>query len=362
MPLAHITTPLKHVICALGAAHRHFLNSGSGNRTTSKETVLESEIAAIEMYNSAITHIQAHSLNVAQEMDSYIVMMCCVVFVCIENLLGRHAESARHLQAGSQLLTRNFNSPPSPAQEDMKSAVFRIMHQLGQDNAIYNGNEVFHGLVDNLSPPDMGNQHKPFASYDEAWKLLAGIDVIYDVTFTSVHSPTTIIDDGLFPSKQQTALSVARDAFQIWDRRLELFQRSTNAQQTQLNRQDMLLSLNRTIWATLIKMNTFSDKVDVEDCKALLWEAESISVMLVPNSDPVFRLGGNLIPVLALICASCNDPDVRLRSISVLRSLRLREGIWDSYEIANACESMILTRCITDTMLYFPNWLRPWWR
>lgn len=60
--------------------------------------------------------------------------------------------------------------------------------------------------------------------------------------------------------------------------------------------------------------------------------------------SPVFAFNGYLVPLLSLVCTYCRDVDVQYRAISLLRTVRRREGIWDSQEVADIYETMIAAR------------------
>ena len=81
------------------------------------------------------------------------------------------------------------------------------------------------------------------------------------------------------------------------------------------------------------------------------------------QNHPTFAIDGDVIPVLALICALCKDRETRIRAVHALRSLRRREGVWDSRQVADGCEVMIMGRSATTALPYhLPKGLRRLWQ
>ncbi|PLB54752.1 hypothetical protein P170DRAFT_460797 [Aspergillus steynii IBT 23096] len=351
MPLAHSITPLKYAICALGAAHWHFLVSDPGNSHTSKDLILRSEIAAIERCNAAIEHIQSFSQSFTSDMDAYVLMMCCVIFVCIENLLGRYSESVRHLRAGSSLLSsRSAPWATLSAAPDLKNALFIVFYKLGHDSAIFNNNNALGNLASGFPVPDMGSRYEPFASYEEASKSLRQVDLIYNISFASaVAAPDhSLITANESPRQEYLSLRSAREALSIWNQRFKILQQSSDQylQQQPQNHQPGFakLLLDQSIWGLLTEMTTFKDPVSVGSCESVLSKIESLVPMCESQRHRTFAIGSDIVPVLALICVSCKDRDTRLRSVATLRSLGRREGVWDSGQVAEACEALIMDR------------------
>ncbi|KAI9039896.1 uncharacterized protein KD926_008997 [Aspergillus affinis] len=351
MPLAHIAMPLNYALCALGAAHRHFMLSGSGDLNGSKDDVLSSEIIAIEKYNAAITQIQDHACHDHQGIDAYVPLICCVVFICIEQLLGRYTECVRHLQAGCGLLRSSSNPRGSSAPRDLRNAVLKVFYQFSIDAAIFNGENVIGDLPFDYPRPDMGSRHEPFTSYDEASGMLQRVDVIYNISFVSpVVLPEPQPTEGCgFEIQENRAMNSAREAFHIWNARFKLLQQS-DIPAPEPQPDDIFFSLEQSVWNLITETVTFEDALSIESCQTVLSQAESLALMYQSQKHPSFAPCGDLLPALTWICMSCEDRETRLRSVSVLRSLRRREGLWDSRELADECETMILTGIIPIVM------------
>ncbi|KAI3391796.1 hypothetical protein diail_6786 [Diaporthe ilicicola] len=265
-----------------------------GNADFSKHEVLKSELAAIEKYNAAIAYVHENS----HSMDAYGIMVCCVVFVGIKNPLGRYQESNRHLRAGSQLLPPALTGP--------EKALSRVIYQLGQDVAIYNGDDVLDGLADRLWAPDMSSRQEPFSTYDEASNMLLRLDIIYDAAFSSpIYALGALYASNALKRSTQRYLSVARHDFYPWSQRFELLQRSDDSawpqQPPQEVRREPLVSLHQAVWAALVKMDTLDDSVAVGGTTASSSRGpEGVTLMYASGhgAPPVFTLEGRPGPRL----------------------------------------------------------------
>ncbi|KAL4917532.1 hypothetical protein BDW62DRAFT_201562 [Aspergillus aurantiobrunneus] len=242
-----------------------------------KDEVLACEIAAIERYNAAISQMQTH------------------------------------------VASGGFGVEP----DVLADALLGVYCQLSQDTATYHGNSVLEELASysNCRVFDMGSGHLAFASCSDAWKALRRLDVIYDTCFassfpvrTGITGPESQSQTRMVHDRQQTALRSARAAFQVWTSRFELHQQVHIQRHPHGDTPDhhhlLQLTLHRRIWALLTAMPSVNDAPNTQQSKTVLSAAESAQALvhtdakLPSTKHPTFTLGSDLVPVLALICAS----------------------------------------------------------
>lgn len=61
------------------------------------------EYVTIQQYNKAIGCIKnLHTMDNTD--DAQCILVCCLLFVCLESMSGRYSESIRHFKAGTHLL------------------------------------------------------------------------------------------------------------------------------------------------------------------------------------------------------------------------------------------------------------------
>jgi hypothetical protein len=139
------------------------------------------------------------------------------------------------------------------------------------------------------------------------------------------------------------ALTKARLAFTVWNSRYELTKGDQRYKRPSPEEQYGLafLNMHQAIWSAIVRLDRIDDDFLREDCELIL---QKVSVLIEIEADrigPVFAFNGYLIPALSIVCSSCRDTDIQRRSISLLRTLHRREGIWDSQEVASIYEMMM---------------------
>jgi hypothetical protein len=93
LPLSHTSDAVRHAITAAGAAHRYF-TAGSDASSLQNMQILTKQ------YNKAIAQIMS-CLTVSSIDNLHCILVCCLLFIALESILGRYAESVRHLAAGN---------------------------------------------------------------------------------------------------------------------------------------------------------------------------------------------------------------------------------------------------------------------
>ncbi|KAJ3455594.1 hypothetical protein MRS44_017076 [Fusarium solani] len=381
LPLAHTIEPVKYALCALGGAHRGFQVGYRGN-ATSLSSAAEFEYASIQKYNQAILHIKP-LMEENSEINLQTTLICCVIFICIESLYGRYTDSIRHLKAGCQLLNsvraeKKYGNVPTPllyfpGGEEAEYTLFdlatEMLYRLGQNVAIYVGNDTFDDL--DLPPRTryMGDPNTPFSSLLEAAFFLERVDELYDESYIgfafgprlhgSFESPSHGHSGAAFDyGAGKAALDAASQAFAVWNSRHELTKCQKIYEDPTPEKKSAIASLDmhQAVWFGLAKLETIDQEIAREDGERILQRAKVLIEMEHRRPSPVFAFNGYLVPLLSLVCTYCRDVDVQYRAISLLRTVRRREGIWDSQEIADIYETMIAAR--TQNMVEWDN--LPW--
>ncbi|KAK7977026.1 hypothetical protein PG996_003098 [Apiospora saccharicola] len=106
LPIAHQEDYLRQTISAVGAAHQLFVirsyTASSSSSSSSWDT--DQENAAIQQYNRAISSLVKAMSSPNSVASTHGALLCCLMFVTFESLLGRYSESIKHIQSGFQLL------------------------------------------------------------------------------------------------------------------------------------------------------------------------------------------------------------------------------------------------------------------
>ncbi|WKT43766.1 hypothetical protein QSH57_008602 [Fusarium oxysporum f. sp. vasinfectum] len=136
------------------------------------------------------------------------------------------------------------------------------------------------------------------------------------------------------------ALKPSQPLLYTWSSRLHLFNTSARmaAYAPEDKRRLALLSLYQTTWSASLKMDCNDPGFEKIDYESILDKVEEAIYLENSQSRPLFVFDGHIVCELSTICASCTRREIRKRSITLLRSMHRREGVWDSWEVANVYE------------------------
>lgn len=92
MQFGHFSPAVRHAILAISSLHEDF---SGGHRISSQSS---SNPFALKHYNASMRHIQATQ-------DENLVLLTCVLFLCVDILLGNKESANRHCRYGSAILS-----------------------------------------------------------------------------------------------------------------------------------------------------------------------------------------------------------------------------------------------------------------
>jgi hypothetical protein len=367
LPLSHTVKPVKYALCAIAAAHRAFLSRDRRHPFGPQHDL------TIKHYNRAISQIQPLiSSPTPENIDA--VLVCCVIFTTLENMVGRHAESLRHLRAGWQLLESCQPGISAPTPDTLRgggsgtcSSNPQIFHDVaGMLSRLHLGTSIY--VADELVPThgsfltpslEMGDPSVPFSSAADAEETLHDFDVIYtsflDSTFFAYDSSPGA-GSGAPPREPSTPFAPAgttwatlHDMLLKWQARFNLYfteiRNSGVASAAEVRKATVLL-LHSTVWGALIKLHGMNEDITTDDCREILSIAESVAPTLRGSEvKPVFSFTVELIPAVTLVGLNCGDDvDLQQRTVRLLRSLHRRESVWDSQDMAEILEGIHIVK------------------
>ncbi|KAF4467987.1 hypothetical protein FALBO_5128 [Fusarium albosuccineum] len=355
LPLSHSNEPIKHALCALGVSHRSFMVSYPGNSTDAIQDT-DYDCQAVQKYSEAISYIKPLMAESSED-NIKTTLICCAIFICIESLHRRYADSDRHLRAGLQLLdsfretVRSRRATPEGSsdqrkyqdEQDFLDLLTKMFSSLSQNVAVFIGDDSFSHLQHQTQVPEMGHPKTPFSGLAEAEDCLSSLNSFYD-SFLFRQKASSYGADHIHPAAEwfTISLNASRPLFQTWNSRFQLCKTRCPAQQLppQEQRRVAMLSLHQATWSAFVKMDSPDEGFEREDYSIILERIKAIISLDDSETRPLFTFGGHLVSELSTICASCKDADIRSKAISLLRSMRRREGVWDSWEVANVYEKL----------------------
>ncbi|KAH7150727.1 hypothetical protein DER46DRAFT_512610 [Fusarium sp. MPI-SDFR-AT-0072] len=375
LPLSNSNKPIKHALCALGASHQRFLVSYP-RKLINFDHSINYDYQANLKYSEAIASIR----EVMVENSTYnmrIALICCTIFICIENLHRRYADSVRHLRAGYQLLeslrvarlrdtTSNGNIHRQEDQNDggLLDTLAAMFSSLGESVGAFTGDTSFSNVTEYAPVLEIGHPQTPFATITEAEYCLSALNAFFDnCSFGRETRSEHVgqVSGGPAHRDEETlaqALELSQPLFYTWSSRLHLFNTSARmaAYMPRDKRRLMLVSLYQTTWSASLKMDSNNPGFEKSDYESILDKIEEIVYLENSQSRPLFAFDGHIIRELSTICASCACREIRNRSITLLRSMHRREGVWDSWEVANVYE--IVFKGLEDNSLSLDS--LPW--
>ncbi|KAM6509562.1 hypothetical protein FALCPG4_017214 [Fusarium falciforme] len=303
-------------------------------------------------------------LSSGSEASLEFVLICCIIFISIENLQGRSAEAIRHLQAGCQLIKLLRCAKGSRVMgrgdaQGLLSAAMDMLYRFGQYLGIYVGVDIFSDLDFSTPIVDVGHPDSPFTSSAEAAAVFRGIDRLFytllyqrqlpaalDNLLIISNAESSVESSGLgtssSPHTRTSAKIVVKSAFDVWKQRFQPLSRlSEDALGPQEYRHTAALRLHEAAWDVLTGALSNTTPFAVEGCAEVLDRAEALLLLDADRKYAHFTFDGDVLWAISYICRGSLDVTIQTRCLGLLRSVNRREGVWDSRDLAAVCEATI---------------------
>ncbi|TGO33552.1 hypothetical protein BHYA_0240g00110 [Botrytis hyacinthi] len=362
-------------------------NLSSPNTNCSAATAIKHERSVILHYNMAIRHLQP-LLSKATPEDAEAALACCILFICLENIRGRYAESLKHLESGVGLLVSLL--VPDTKRRSLTSRKGRLpvaLHQaisstgqnkrnidhiavlfsrLSLETHLLTDSEVVPLITISRATPDLGQLElqslKPIMTLDAARGELHSFEIAHDMFYQQAYSniksrpshgdmlpnqpPEYLLN--LFSCDEKVAYQQIYQQFWQWSARFDQFileRASLPRSSKDLSDASKIRLLQKTWTAMLDKEPwTFSgqDFPAIGVLDEFLPEVESIIKLRGPSSRPLITFGADIVPYITIAGYLTDDLGLLQRVISALKLLDTREGFWDSKDIAEIFEASII--------------------
>ncbi|KAF7561658.1 hypothetical protein G7046_g2480 [Stylonectria norvegica] len=320
LQLAHFEPCIRHALVALATYHEQYTR-----RIADKHALF-----AARQQNLAIQKL----LLPSQQPLTYVHLVTCSIFICIEVLQGNHEAAMRLFKHGRGMLEElqlqrarraSVYEPPSDVY-----ALIRFMETLFSRLAIQ-----VSMLVGDVNPElsmELLGQikfsrpvfNRPIDSLLEARQTLT--DLI-------VYSIQTI-------SGSNERRQCVKEFLRIWLSDFEQFcdRQSGNAPDDSERRGSALLNLHanclllildlagcEAVEGDLLKWDNYTERYQV------LLDAAGLAIERRDgDQNPVFHLELGAVPVLFIIISQCRHPVVRRQAIDLLKRSQVQEGVWSS--------------------------------
>lgn len=350
MPLAHQNDALRRSIAAVGAAHQFF----STNSSLSPGGQQRVPDVSLHLYNRAIT-----SIATDPSLDAETVLLCCLLFICYESMMGRYSESVKHLRAGLRLLENQEAQRNSSRSYTMQN-IFDIYAHVGVEFSMFLEDHVA-PTKDPLCwvalPEDQLLEVKPFKTLLEASICFKQLDLDFSNSITqcevqevegNVPQPCSFSETCL----QQYPTNAILDRIRRWSAQLELTVATLSLDALPQSDLKLLsrLRLQQSVYMVIFHLHwDENDHVAIDKaCDNFLHYAELMAQNFIDSKRRTFSIDGELISGVSLIITIATDKRVQARAFDLLSSLNRREGIWDSQEIAEMHLATLAQECPND--------------
>lgn len=333
LPLTTTSEPVRYASIAVAAAHQLFLFRSAAHATSAQTPQMD--YVTIQQYNKAIGYIRTLD-TIDTKDDIQCVLVCCLLFVCLESMSGRYSESIRHFKAGVHLLaTLQLKQDPGNLKiagelADM-FARFGIGISIFMEEAIMPRRRDYEASLHIDRGPGVS-----FSNFNEASLSLRRIDADY------IHLMFSGRDSSLMD--RDVAFQMLEDRLAIWSSR---FDETVKAMQYQVlsdadQEQIMQMRLTQRLWQLFLPFDSTCQLISAPTSfSTFLDEAENLAKPFIAMKCPTFSVGGDLVGGLSLVTTLTTDPQIRSRALDLLRSLNRREGVWDSRDIIELHEATL---------------------
>lgn len=324
---------IRHAVMALGATHWQFT-------TCDPQKASHLDRFVLRHYNEAISGL-IHDQGFTNESATNLVtvLTCCVLFALLETLRGNFCEAIRHIKSGTELIATHKPSSYLP-HRDIEEMV-AIFHAISGQVGLFSPNRIFADITQFMVPKK--KYSRPSGKLRD---LVEAEDVMNTFDDVIGHISWDLKDDWEeADSECKRQWDILRQRLRTWnDQFMAIVTDLENSGQHSKNLERIVnLKIQYKLWELLLNEESLDDdcnhphtaQLDAAECSLLLDDLERL---WSKSKQPVYGLKTDLTTALYQLYVFCADEAVRRRIISMLRSRRRREILWDSLELANFLE------------------------
>ena len=328
-----------HAALALGAFHEHLDGDSRGANDGGSYRL------SLMQYNKSIAYLRSKQTREATPL----VLTCCILFICLENVQGKYDIAVAHLQNGLKILQDWKLNTNTSASEDLAiENLTKVFRRLDMQATIFlDSRQPELNATSTLRTFELHNSiHSNFSSMQEAQNSLEEIELrlFYILTTTAVRHCSAQSHNEMI-SVRAPLLHGLADRFKEWK---EAFDSFSNRESKRLHSKDVrlgvLLALHYESTSLMLetRLQQTPDMKDLSDWESKITRINSLSRSLIKTSivDSKFAFSadtGVIAPLYYAAMRATSSP-VRQQALDILRSVRCREGFWDAEIAARVAE------------------------
>jgi hypothetical protein len=250
LQFSELSPAVLYAVLALSALHEAVYIEG-------KEIVFaERNTAILRRYNKSITLLRSeHSTQPVQ-----ITLICCILFICLENMGGNFAIALEHLKNGLKILQDwHAQECKSAGEEQAREEITRVFRRLDMQATLF-----WDSRLPQINPTSFAThvkeaQSESFSSLEEAQIALEILEtgLFYALTVkSSPDIPSYSPENELFPARKQL-LRELYGRFERWKAAFDvLSDRERNNMQTRDLQRGVMLALHHQSAFLLLVLNS----------------------------------------------------------------------------------------------------------
>ncbi|CZR64389.1 uncharacterized protein PAC_14287 [Phialocephala subalpina] len=352
----HNEPAVRHAAVALGAQHERFMLGNKGLLDMQQPANISGTFP-LEQYTKALRMLAPRLKDTSAD----VVLMASILFSYFESLRGHHASVASHIINSVKIIaelkaTPNSKSNPSlsmspisymPLRDlsllfvrlDVIDAEFRAM------STFQNGSSDLEGTYTAIEKKDFLLR---FETLEQARRALHNIRIAAPRAAANSLESFNAFQPELYASSAEFSTGVK---LRQYSKALDRFARINSKR---LNKVEQAEIYNLKMQAMLVGMNlTTSIGTALQDDCGVLWfrwtfkckeiVAHAESVVRSPETENQVQLTGidkGIIWPLCFAAIRCHGSELERRAIELLRTKDRQEGVWNSFQAADAVETL----------------------
>ena len=383
VPQLGTTEPaVQHALMALGACHKrtHLIRWNKGQSIGHYENAIQK--FSFQQYSQAIQHLDRVITDKGQRATG-IALICCVIFMCLENISGNYTAALTHAFNGLKIYagwrqTITKGAMGGSTHSSFEGSVCELFIRVANYLLLFHGDHTPSSTITMISRDVVITDTKPITLLDQQSRFLRARNETYGLHMRLMQ----IVDNDKYqampvdqiPSEVWEERSLALTALRQWaievDKSLQLDEGQTD---TKIARSVVILKMRnlvqlarltqwpreRETWGTcddqinefyqeLLTLATtlFSTKNTVPTMnhgpQTVIEKENGISEddlqFLVPIGIPTFTIESGMIPSLYYVAMSSSSVPICRAAIALLRLSNSREGFFSSVSAANVSQ------------------------
>ena len=326
-----------HAALALSALHEHL------DRDPTRKT--ESFQLSLLEYNKSIGYLRSRQSNLPVQFT----LICCILFICLENAQGSYDGALTHLRNGLSILQDwKTNTSMSGSGDKMMEDLTLVFRRLDMQATVFldSRQPELNATSRVQSPKSDHSVPECFSSMQDAQTSLEEIELrlFYVLTTKSMQHHSFESHDKMLAARAPLLRGLA-GRFRKWKEAFDSFsKRESEKLQPKDVRLGVLLALHYETTSYMLDTKSRSNP-DMETI--LTWESTLTrinnlcrSLIKSSSSSAKFAADTGVIAPLYYSAMRATSSPVRLQAIEILRSVRWKEGFWDAETAARIAENV----------------------